>query len=365
MNTGADILSGILSRTYYGNTVLDYLVFLLVMVVGLVAAKILTAVATRSARRLAGKTATVLDDFLIGVIKKTASPLLYYGVFYIATRNLVLPGAIARAVYVLGVILLTVMAIRFLTAVLVYAMENYWLKGAEDGKRRSVLGLMPAIKTVIWAMGIVFLLDNLGFEISTVIAGLGIGGIAVAMASQAILGDLFSYFAILTDRPFEVGDFIIVGDFLGTVEHVGIKTTRLRSLSGEQLVFSNTDLTGSRVRNYKRMEKRRVVFKLGVVYQTGLDDLKVVPEIIKGVILSIPDTTFDRAHFASFGDFSLDFEVVYYVLSSDYNRYMDIQQKINFAIFEEFEKRGIEFAYPTQTLFVEGSGGGGGAPQVH
>ncbi|MFQ5465906.1 MAG: mechanosensitive ion channel family protein, partial [Thermodesulfobacteriota bacterium] len=205
MNTGADILSGILSRTYYGNTVLDYLVFLLVMVVGLVAAKILTAVATRSARRLAGKTATVLDDFLIGVIKKTASPLLYYGVFYIATRNLVLPGAIARAVYVLGVILLTVMAIRFLTAVLVYAMENYWLKGAEDGKRRSVLGLMPAIKTVIWAMGIVFLLDNLGFEISTVIAGLGIGGIAVAMASQAILGDLFSYFAILTDRPFEVG----------------------------------------------------------------------------------------------------------------------------------------------------------------
>ncbi|MFC1599390.1 mechanosensitive ion channel family protein, partial [Candidatus Omnitrophota bacterium] len=207
-------------------------------------------------------------------------------------------------------------------------------------------------KFLIWGLAIIFFLDNLGFKVSTVIAGLGIGGVAVALAAQAVLGDLFSYFAIIFDRPFEIGDFIIIGEYLGTIEHIGVKTTRIRSLGGEQLVFSNTDLTNSRVRNYKRMQKRRVVFKLGVTYQTSLDQLKAVPGIIEKAIKSIDNTTFDRAHFLSYGDFSLVLEVVYYVLTGDYNKYMDIQQSINFAIKEEFEKRGIEFAYPTQTLYV-------------
>ena len=171
--------------------------------------------------------------------------------------------------------------------------------------------------------------------------------------SQTILGDLFSYFTIFFDRPFEIGDFIIVEDFLGTIEHIGIKTTRVRSLSGEQLVFSNTDLTNSRIKNYKRMDKRRVVFRLGVVYQTTLKQLKEIPGIIKDTINNVSNTAFDRAHFFSYGDFSLIFEVVYYVQSRDYNIYMDIQQEINFTIKEEFEKRGIEFAYPTQTVFLE------------
>jgi small-conductance mechanosensitive channel len=159
------------------------------------------------------------------------------------------------------------------------------------------------------------------------------------------------------DRPFETGDFIILGsDHLGTVEHIGIKTTRIRSLGGEQIVMSNSDLTSSRIKNYKRMQKRRVVFKLGVTYQTPADKLKEIPVIIKEIITGINDTTFDRAHFSGYGDFSLNIEIVYYVLSSDYNKYMDTQQAINLAIYEEFEKRGIEFAYPTQTLFVERTG---------
>jgi len=139
---------------------------------------------------------------------------------------------------------------------------------------------------------------------------------------------------------------------LGTVEYTGIKTTRIRSLSGEQLIFSNTDLTNSRVRNYKRMDQRRVVFKLGVVYQTPLEKLKIIPGVIEKIIKSVKDTTFDRAHFFSYGDFSLVFEVVYYVIGSDYNKYMDINQEINFAIKKAFEEKGIEFAYPTQTLFL-------------
>jgi small-conductance mechanosensitive channel len=152
-----------------------------------------------------------------------------------------------------------------------------------------------------------------------------------------------------------LGDFIIIGEYLGTVEYIGIKTTRIRSLSGEQLVFSNTDLTDSRVRNYKRMAKRRVSFRFGVTYQTPLDKLKEIPKIVENIIKNIDDTIFDRTHFVSYGDFSLIFEVVYYILGSDYNKYMDIQQKINLGIKEEFEKLNVEFAYPTQTIYLNKS----------
>jgi small-conductance mechanosensitive channel len=176
--------------------------------------------------------------------------------------------------------------------------------------------------------------------------------VAVALAAQTLLKDLFSYFSILFDKPFKVGDFIIVGDYLGTIEHVGIKTTRIRSLSGEMLIFSNSDLTDSRVRNYKLMERRRVVFSIGVEYQTPLEKMKEVPKIIEKSIKNIKDTVFDRAHFFRYGEFSLIYEIVYYVIGSDYNKYMNIQQEINFAIKEEFEKKKIEFAYLTHKFQV-------------
>ncbi|MDO9079933.1 MAG: mechanosensitive ion channel family protein, partial [Desulfuromonadales bacterium] len=208
------------------------------------------------------------------------------------------------------------------------------------------------LNVVIWVLGLMFLLDNLGFKITSVVAGLGIGGIAIALAAQTVLGDLFNYFVIFFDRPFEVGDFLVIDDKKGTVEHIGIKTTRIRSLGGEILVFHNTDLTNSRIHNYKKMERRRVVFQVGVVYQTTPDNLENLPLIMKEIIEKQEDATFDRAHFASLGDFSLNFEVVYYVLGDDYAHYMDIQQGINLAIFREFKEKGIEFAYPTQTLFM-------------
>ncbi len=222
-------------------------------------------------------------------------------------------------------------------------------------RQRYLLAYAPVtiiMRQFVWSLAGIILLDNFGYKVSSLIAGLGIGGIAVAIAAQALLKDFFSYFSILFDRSFKLGDFIIVGDYMGTVEHIGIKTTRIRSLGGEQLIFSNTDLTDSRVRNYKLMEKRRVLFRLGVTYQTPLRQLKDIPKIIENIIKNAKDTAFDRAHFFSYGDFSLIFEVVFYINGSDYNKYMDIQQEINFAIKEEFEKRGIEFAYPTQTLFV-------------
>ncbi|MGL5514629.1 MAG: mechanosensitive ion channel family protein, partial [Sporomusa sp.] len=184
-----------------------------------------------------------------------------------------------------------------------------------------------------------------------VVAGLGIGGIAVALAAQKMLGDLFSYVALVFDRPFEIGDFIIIGDHAGTIEHIGIKTTRIRSLGGEQLIFANSDLTSSRIQNYKRMASRRVVFKFRVMYHTTSQQLKEIPDIVRQIIENIDDATLDRAHFTSFGDFSLDFEVVYYVTGNDYAKYMNIQQKINLDLKEAFEQRNIEFAYLTKLLY--------------
>ena len=339
------MLKDILEISFFQNSVLDYLIFLATLLVGILVVRLIKSIILSRLKAWAEKTATTIDDFLIHIFEKTLLPLVYFGVFYLATRSLTLNPTLSKIIDVLGVILLTIFGIRFLVAIIKYALETYWLKKEKDeAKERTIKGILRVIKVIIWGIGITFLLDNLGFKISTVIAGLGIGGVAIALAAQAILGDLFSYFSILFDRPFEVGDFIILDDYLGTIEHIGIKTTRVRSLGGEQLVFSNADLTNSRLRNYKRMAKRRVVFKLGVTYQTTLEQVKEIPPIIKNIIQNITDTVFDRAHFSSYGDFSLVFETVYYVNSRDYMKYADIQQEINFAIKEEFEKRGIEFA---------------------
>ena len=348
------MLSDILEKTFLQNTVLDYLLVIGWFLAGVIAIKIVNGIVMKRLKAWSAKSTTTIDDFLLQLLENKLVPLLYFGVLALSFRSLKLAPGFSKGVSVIVAIVLTYFGLRILIALLTYSLDMYWVKKeVEEGRQKSLKGVITILKVLVWAVGITFLLDNLGFKISTVVAGLGIGGIAVALAAQTILGDLFSYFVIFFDRPFEIGDFIIIGDYMGSIEHIGIKTTRVRSLGGEQLVFSNTDLTNSRIRNYKRMERRRIVFKLGVVYQTSLDHIREVPGIIKNVIENTNDTVFDRAHFSSFGAFSLDIEAVYYVLSSDYNKYMDIQQSINLEIKEAFENRGIEFAYPTQTLFVE------------
>jgi len=347
------MFENVLQMTYLGNTVLQYGSALIIFIVSVILIKILHSVVIARLKSWAEQTQTTLDDFVIRVGERTLIPLLYFGALYIGLRSLTLNPALTKAVSFSGALLLTVLGIRFLTQVIGSAILLYAEKrGDEGGLKQKFQSLLPVIRIAIWSVGVVFLLDNLGFKVSAVVAGLGIGGVAVALGAQAILGDLFSYFAILFDRPFVLGDFIIVGDKMGTIENIGIKTTRIRSLGGEQLIFSNTDLTNSRIRNYKRMQQRRIVFKLGTTYNTKTEQLKGIPEIIKKVINNVTNTRFDRAHFSSYGDFSLNIEVVYYVLTSDYNKYMDIQEQINIGIKEEFEKRKIEFAFPTQTLYL-------------
>ncbi|MGB9886411.1 MAG: mechanosensitive ion channel family protein [Moorellales bacterium] len=224
--------------------------------------------------------------------------------------------------------------------------------GKDDTAVATVYALGFVGRLLLWLVLLVLALDNLGVEITTLVAGLGIGGIAVALALQNVLGDLFGSLSILLDKPFVIGDFIIIDNYMGTVEHIGLKSTRIRSLSGEQLVFSNSDLLKSRIRNYKRMFERRVVFSVGVAYETPYEKLKRLPALFREIIESCPQVRFDRAHFKEYGPFSLNFEIVYYVLDPDYNFYMDTQQAINLAIFRRFKEEGIEFAFPTQTLYV-------------
>lgn len=229
-----------------------------------------------------------------------------------------------------------------------------------DAARVTTVQAMAFVaRLLLFALIFLMALQNFGVNITTLVASLGVGGIAVALAVQNILGDLFASLSISLDKPFVIGDFIIVDSFLGSVEKIGLKTTRIRSLSGEQLIFSNNDLLSSRIRNYKRMFERRIVFAFGVIYQTKSEDLERIPAMVREIIESIDQTRFDRAHFKAFGAYSLDFEVVYYVLAPDYNLYMDIQQKINLTLFKRFEQEGIEFAYPTQLVYVDKTDGSG------
>ncbi|MDP2658580.1 MAG: mechanosensitive ion channel family protein [Candidatus Deferrimicrobium sp.] len=347
------MIEDILRREFYHNRISEYLVCLAIILGGILAVRIVGALALKRLKAWAKKTPTTYDDFLVDRIRGTGIPLVYLGIVQASLRVLTLSPRLERVIDMAGIVLLTLLVIVFTVSLVRYGFEEYSRKRGEDATRdRALKGVVGLTKALVWGIGALFMLDNLGFRISTVVAGLGIGGIAIALAAQAILGDLFGYFVILFDRPFEIGDFVVVGDYMGVIERFGIKTTRIASLDGEQIVVSNKDLTDSRVRNYKRMAKRRVAFRLGVTYQTPASLLREIPGIVTEIFREIEGATLDRVHFFSYGDFSLIYEIVYYVDGNDYTRYMDLQQKANLRIYEEFGKRRITFAYPTQTLYL-------------
>jgi small-conductance mechanosensitive channel len=212
------------------------------------------------------------------------------------------------------------------------------------------------LRALLWSVLLLAILANMGVNITAFVASLGVGGVAVALAVQSILSDLFASLAIGLDKPFEIGDFIVFGDVAGSIEHIGLKTTRIRSLSGEQIVCSNTELLKNTIHNYKRMSERRILFGFGVTYDASPEQLREIPQIVKQAVESAGNTRFDRAHFKQFGESSLDFEVVYYVTEPGYNVYMDIQQHINLDLMTALANNAVEFAFPTRTLHVVGDG---------
>jgi small-conductance mechanosensitive channel len=339
--------------TYFGNTLLRWTVAV-ISALGLVLLLQFTRNVLR--RRLAGREEERpfrLDDLLFTLLGVTRDwAVLAAGAFLAILILSIDPLTSLRLRQFLAVLLLIQVALWGNRAIAYFAEQYRRNEDLDSGRRTSLAALTFVGRLVLFSLVLLMVLDNLGVDITTLIAGLGIGSIAVALALQGILGDLFASLSIVFDKPFEIGDFIIVDDMLGNVEHIGLRTTRIRSLSGEQLVFANTDLLSSRIRNYKRMAERRVVFALTVEYGTPPDLLARIPQLVREVIESVPDTRFDRSHFKGFGAYSLDFETVYYVLSQDYNLYMDIQQELNLAIYSRFAELGIEFAFPTQTLFV-------------
>jgi small-conductance mechanosensitive channel len=337
-----------------GNRVMNWLIAISIMAISFLLLRVFKNVSTARLKLWVTTTKSRFDDVIIVTLEKNIFPFLYFLAIYGGLSYLAFGK---KAIQVINIAILTIgtfFVIRTITSFINFAILRFVASKSENAdKRKQVRGITLIVSMIIWMLGVLFLVDNLGYDITTVIAGLGIGGIAIALAAQTVLGDLFSYFVIFFDKPFEIGDFITIDDKMGTVEYVGIKTTRIRTLSGEQLVCSNTDLTNSWVHNYKKMEKRRIVFSVGVVYDNSTKKIKQLPEIIKEVIENLPDTQFDRAHFSSFGDFSLNFECVYYVLSGDYNLYMDKQQAINLQLLEIFRREKIDFAYPTQTLLLQ------------
>ncbi len=311
--------------------------------------------------RWSRKTTTQLDDLVAEVLGAIRTWFLLGIALYVGSNALTLPSAI-HANLLTGLVLVALLQAGLAASVGTrFFLEHYKKERLQDdpGAATMVGAMSFLVRMVLWAAVLLLALDNLGIDITALVAGLGVGGIAVALAVQNILGDLFASLAIVLDKPFVLGDFIIVGDMMGTVEHIGLKTTRLRSLSGEQLIFSNADLLSSRVRNYKRMFERRVVFTLGVTYQTPRDKLRLIPDIIREAITLQEKARFDRSHLSAYGAYSIDFETAWYVLAPEYGVYMDIQQAIYLQIHERFEQEGIEFAYPTQTIFVEREGAEG------
>lgn len=323
-----------LKLTFYNNTITTWIAAVAIFLATLIVINLIRKLVLIKIARLAKKIKTELDNLLTDIAKKTKPFVVVILAIFFGLKILTLPKIFTQIIQTIAILALlfqtAIWASLFLEFFVKYLFERKTEKNDAGAPMMSFLGFFG--KFAIWSVALLLGLENVGVDVTALIAGLGIGSIAIALASQKILEDLFSSLLILFDKPFVQGDFIIVDQFLGTVEHIGLKTTRVRSLSGEQLVFSNTDLLQSRIRNYKRMFERRVVLNIGVIYQTPHEKLVLIPKLIKGAIESQEFARFDRAHFKEYGDFSLNFEAAYFIKSPDYNAYMDIQQAINLWI---------------------------------
>lgn len=340
--------------TYLGNSLRGWALAALVGIVVYVGLHMVRRLVVRHMGRLSARTATDIDDIVTDALRRTKFFFLAFISLYAASRVLILSAQADTALRFIGVVIVVVQAALWGNVIINTFIRRQMARRIEDdAATATTINAIGFISRVAFYSILVLLgLSNLGINVTALVAGMGVGGIAVALALQSVLGDLFASLAIVLDRPFAIGDFIIVGELMGTVEYIGLKTTRVRSLGGEQLVFSNSDLLGSRIRNFKRMAERRVVFSLGVTYQTPRALLEQIPVMIRETVEAQELARFDRSHFKEYGDFSLTFETVYHVLQPDFNKYMDVQQTINLDIHRKFEEAGIEFAYPTQTVFV-------------
>ncbi len=349
-------MADFLSRSFLGNTALDWIIALVVAAVVWAAVRIFFRIVLSRMKALAAKTETDIDDLVTELLEKTKGLFVALVAVYAGARSLELPPEIDSIFTRLLVVGFLIRGAFWANGVVNYLLGS-WAAMKFEGYPNITTAMGSVgflIRFAVWATFIMLALDNLGIDVGPLVASLGIGGLALGLALQGTLSDLFASFSIIFDKPFAVGDYIQVGSLAGTVEHVGLKTTRVKSLTGEQLVFSNSDLLGSRIQNFQRREERRCAFTLGVTYDTTPEQLERIPGLIQEIIEGQENTRFDRCFFMTFGDSALNIDTVYHMQVPDFATYGATHHSINLEIFKRFAEEGIEFAYPTQTIHVEG-----------
>ena len=353
---------------FYHNTLEAWLVAGVVFVVIGTTLVIIRTLLARRLAKIAARTATTADDAIVDLLRRTRYFFILTAAVAGAFLFLDLPPRAHSVGRLLGTISLIIQIAIWGNGLITFWFRNYAERKAETdiSSRTTIAAFSFVARTILWIMLALVALNRLGYDVTALITGLGVGGIAIALAVQNVLGDLFAALAIVLDKPFVVGDAIAVDTLAGTVEHVGLKTTRIRSVNGEQLIFSNADLLRSRIRNFKRMQERRVVFMIGVTYGTPPDTVARIPTMLREAVEAQRQVRFDRSHFVSYGDSALNFETVYFVLSADYLAYADVNQAVNLAVLRRFAAEGIEFAYPTRVVVVknDASASRSGAPAV-
>jgi len=345
----------VLDWSFIGNSLANWIKALVIAGISLVILRSARNLVVRRMVQLASQTETDLDDLATNLLRDTRPWFFLTLSVFLGSRLLNIPTTVDVLLYTITVFASMTQAGLWGNRLISYGLGRYsrHIQDGDPGTANtvSVLGFIGRI--VLWATILLLALDNAGVEINGLLAGLGISGIAVALAVQNVLGDLLAYISIMMDRPFVIGDFIVVDDIMGTVERIGLKSTRVRSLTGELIVFSNNDLLGTRLRNFQDRQERRIALSIGVVYDTPSEKLSAIPAMLREIVETQETARFDRAHFKELGSFSLDFEIVYYVTSPDYLAYMDCQEAINMAIVRRFEQEGVGFAFPTQTIHVD------------
>jgi small-conductance mechanosensitive channel len=343
---------------FYGNPVWRWFAAVGVILFTWLFLQVFTRVMIRHLRKIAERTEGKLDDLLVELLHKTRFFLVFVISAYAGSRFLALPPTALKVLHVAFIV-----ALLFQAGYWCNGLVTFWLTrtvrrrlGDDAAAATSLAALGFIAKLILWVIILLVALDNMGVNISALVAGLGITGVAVALGVQSIFKDAFASLSIIADKPFVIGDFIVVGDLSGTVERVGLRTTRLRSLSGELLVFANGDLLDSRIRNYAQMTERRVAFPFGLAFDTPTALLGEVPSLVKREIEKVPGVRFDRCHLKSIADSILAYETVYFVLTADYRAYMDAQQAVNLAVLRAFEENGIRLAYPTRAIYVRDPG---------
>lgn len=345
---------------FYGNPLSRWLLAVNALALFIAALYLVRRVALRRFERYAAHTATGVDDLLVQLIRRTK----FFAILTVAVAStsyvLDFPGRVHDRLESAAVIALAIQAALWGSEIVSFSLTRYARRqdGVADGATAATLTALGYIaRGLLWIAILLVALATLGINVTALITGLGVGGVAIALAVQNILGDLFGALSIVLDKPFVVGDTIKVDEFVGTVEHIGLKTTRIRALSGEQLIFSNADLLRSRIRNFKRQTERRVQFNFTVAPDTSTGAAAEIPAVVRATVERItePAVRFDRAHFVRPIEAGLEYEVVYHVPTPDYTLYLDAQQRINLELLERFRAMGVTFSEGTRALVLRGA----------